>query len=461
MIFLIMVLVILVCVVLFNFDVHKILYIKTSARNAGDAAALAGARWQAITLNLVGELNVAQAVALHETLVRNDNDFSEARAIADLQARLCFVGPMIGLTAAQQAAKNNGVYVNQHFTRELEEHANVVRRQYPLIFAAPYANAWEEYADMIATVAGQGVAALPGARSPYVNYNHLLLQRAFYNAIAISDWCWFYNNARSLLMSYQGWESWPALPPLAQRNLISSEYFALNVMTVPTLDELADLPDSQPDVLQQLVQLSNRGLRTDVGAVPATWYCYETAAWGGWQDLMVSNSVNNVRFPFVADVKPQYDYAGADASVAILAAAPPTLFNARNYDINWSAAAKPLGYLEGPLKPNAYGLVLPAFRDVRLIPVDAAVSQVEENLFDFGASWLEHIVGHLPAYMQHGPAGIRHVAGGCGYCQQLITWENPGFRMTGINWLNNGGSTNCIPSGRGGGGGHGGTRHGH
>ena len=464
LIFLVMVVVIMAFVVFFNFDVHKILFIKSSARNAGDAAALAGARWQAVTFNLIGELNVAQAVAINDALIRGDDDYSEARAIADLQARLCFVGPMIGLTAAQQAAKNNGIYVNQRYTREMQHHANVVQESYHHLFIPPYAQAWDDYAEMIGTVAGQGVAALPGVQSPYVSYDHMLLQRNFYNAIATSDWCWFYHNARHLLETYGGWQTWPPLPPLAQRNLMGSEYFALNLTTCPTLDVLPDVPGNPPDagVLQQLSRLAGHALRPAVANIPATWYCYQPSVWTTWQSLIASNIDVNARFPFASDIKKEYNYAGADAAVAIQADAPRTMFNSKNYTVTWSAAAKPLGYLEGPLTPNAYGLVLPAFHDVRLIPVDAAVSQVEENLFDFGASWLEHIVGHLPIYMQSGPAGIRELAGACGYCRQLLRWEEFSFRQIGITWLHNGGFTNCFQrGGGGGGGGGGGTRHGH
>ena len=64
MIFIVMVVVILSFVVLWNIDLHKVIYVKSLSQNAGDSAALAGARWQAITLNLIGDLNVMQAVAL-------------------------------------------------------------------------------------------------------------------------------------------------------------------------------------------------------------------------------------------------------------------------------------------------------------------------------------------------------------------------------------------------------------
>jgi hypothetical protein len=54
MVFLIMVVVILAFIALWNFDLHKIIYIKSLSLNASDAAGIAGARWQGISLNLLG-----------------------------------------------------------------------------------------------------------------------------------------------------------------------------------------------------------------------------------------------------------------------------------------------------------------------------------------------------------------------------------------------------------------------
>ena len=56
-----------------------------------------------------------QAVALTQ------GDVEEAAAISELQARLCYVGPMIGFMAAQQSAKNNGVFNNDRFTAKVQE----------------------------------------------------------------------------------------------------------------------------------------------------------------------------------------------------------------------------------------------------------------------------------------------------------------------------------------------------
>ena len=127
MLFIVMVVVILAFVALWGFQLHKSIYLKTLTRNAGDGAALAAARWQGITLNILGELNAAQAVAINDALLRGDTNFAEARAIADLQARICFAGPMIGFAAAQQVGKNNGIHVNPAFSDKVTKHASIVR----------------------------------------------------------------------------------------------------------------------------------------------------------------------------------------------------------------------------------------------------------------------------------------------------------------------------------------------
>jgi len=61
MIFMIMALLILAVVIVWVFDVHTVLHIKARTQNAGDAAALAAARWQGVSLNLIGDLNILQA----------------------------------------------------------------------------------------------------------------------------------------------------------------------------------------------------------------------------------------------------------------------------------------------------------------------------------------------------------------------------------------------------------------
>jgi hypothetical protein len=61
LIYLLIVLVILVFVMGSVFDLNRILIRKMKGHNASDAAALIGAQWQALGLNLIGELNILKA----------------------------------------------------------------------------------------------------------------------------------------------------------------------------------------------------------------------------------------------------------------------------------------------------------------------------------------------------------------------------------------------------------------
>ena len=150
-------------------------------------------------------------------------------------------------------------------------------------------------------------------------------------------------------------------------------------------------------------------------------------------------------FPAAGPVKPQYDYAGADAAVRVQAQTEllTPASNLTSKTITWTAAAKSFGYLDtddAPITPHAYGLVLPAFHQVRLIPMDASSSPAG-GAYDL--EWQTHMTDHLPLYLQSGPLALDTA---CRYCQSLQTWEHPEFRQEGIDWLSD---TNhiCATSG--------------
>jgi len=429
-VFFLMVLVILFFVVLWNFDLHKILHVKSISQNAGDAAALAAARWQGISLNLIGDLNIMTALALSQ------GDSAAVSAISNIQARLCYAGPMIAFVAAQQGAKNNGIYENTAFTARLREHAKGVRNDYgqadsggePL-FPEPYPNCWQEYANMLDLVANDGVAAGPDNAQLYTDYTggHFLLMIDFYEAIAGRNWCWFYHDAPNLLEEYSNFFPcwWAPLPPVTHREYINSEIFGLGVARRTTsLSEVVELE-------QLLSTATERGLETPVTNImneSATWYCYDELTWSTWEAMAVDGPDP---FPATGPVRPQYDYAGADAAVRVEACTerltPGPSGSVATNTITWTAAAKPFGYLNEEDLPNRFGLVLPAFHEVRLIPVDAssAPSGGAYNL-----DWRTHIEEHLPDYMANGP-----VSSSCWYCQQLVVWEDQTFRQFGVDWL--------------------------
>ena len=461
MIFVFMVLVILTFVALFQFDLHKTLFVKAKSRNAGDGAALAGARWQGISLNLIGELNILQATAILQGLALGQTNFPEAEAMADLAARVSFVGPMTGFIAAQQAAKNNGLYANSLYTQELIEHAEEVRQEYPIRYPdPPYYNdqdppgAWEDYADMLAVAANQGVAVAPDNMrlfADYVNFDHMLLDPSFYDAIGSSDWCWFWFNAYSLLQTYGGWQSWPDLPIYNEPRPINSEIFGLSLRKASRLSSIPMLiPTNMPaitvgDLLSIIASYTGAGVDPRLASVSADWFCYSDLYWQPWTAWIPEG------FPFRGDIQARYNYLGADAAVRSETTTDRLTPGAASATITWSAAAKPFGSLDADTPPNAFGIVLPAFEEIRMIPVDASTAPAAGSR----PGWGVHIHDHLPPYVNIGLSGLD---GGCWYCQQLMTWENSSFRSSGLAWLEEHHDECQIPVGGPGGPGGGGRR---
>jgi hypothetical protein len=124
----IMTVLVLLIAIIFLYDLHSIIRVKVKAQTAADAAALTAANWQRHSLNLIGELNLVKAcTVLVSDIVPFGDDSPEGMTtssgiLTEMQTRVSFVGPMIGLGAAQQAAKNNGMNNVPHFTNVVNEH---------------------------------------------------------------------------------------------------------------------------------------------------------------------------------------------------------------------------------------------------------------------------------------------------------------------------------------------------
>jgi hypothetical protein len=456
-------LVILFFAAIWVFDLHSILRVKQLSQDAGDSAAVMAARWQGITLNLVGDLNLMKAMALAE------GNQTTVEAIDEAQKRLCFVGPMIGLMASQQAAKNNRIYANSGFDL-ISMQAQRVRDDYSTVYTnPPYAGAWTEYADMLDLVASDGVAAEPLNPDFYSDYNgyHLLLDPDFYYAIARPDECWLARHARDAWNSASEDDSrthtdWSPLPTFT-RECVNSEFYSPRLTRIVT--SLANLTD----ISNVRSVLSSRGL----GSLPANpeltnavgWYCYN----GDWTDWAAMSTNGPYPFPLAGTLLPESDYAGADAFLGVQATAhrlTPGRSGTTNSTVcTWTAAAKPFGYLGTETdkeKPNNYGVVLPAFRKARLIPTDASSGDTG-GAYDI--DWVRHKYFHLPDYMEDGTINP------CFFCTQIDKWQSDlGFasRAEPDGWATPGwedNPINCPPPTTGGpgggGGGGGGSRRGH
>ena len=452
------VLVVLLAALLWNADLHALATRKTKAQNAGDAAALAAARWQANTLNLVGQLNLAHLEALEA------GDLATATAITSMQARISFAGPLTGLAAAQAAARRNGIPSDDDYTALLARHAeDVLEYARPvgggMALPEPYPGAWVEYHDALMDIARAGVAAAPDNAKFFFDPDgdHILLSKDFYEAVAGRQWCWFFLNCstggdRTILDDFTDHTWFDPLPPPGPPLLRNPEIFGVGIETHETALR------SNPFLARYLEAHYNA--TTNSLAATATWYFHSPAIWSTHWDGMSPDDEDPL--PLAGPVRDEYDYAGADAVVRLHANAtllsPSASGEAR--EILWTAAAKPFGYIGDAaspvsggekLRPNAFGLVLPAYRAVRLIPIDAATSGADGS---FDIDWRRHCVEHLPPYL-----GTGALAGGCRYCDRIRRFEDAAFRRQGSDWLRENSYKCTLPSH---GGGHGGgTRRGH
>ena len=417
-------------------DIHRVVLAKDEAQNAGDAAALVAARWLGDTLNLEGDLNLAHAAALAE------GDADAVEAITNAQVRALFSGPLAGVSAAQTAAKRNGVPENPDFTAFVRERAALARRGYSAVLSdgsaampEPWPGAWTEYADMLEKIAARGVAAGVDNADFYEDPDgaHWLLETGFHDAVLGRDWCWFRNRAPALLSSYSGWRWWPALPDRPRDPPFSAELLPIRLH--PALFVPADLARSAAfadaaeraglgDAVARLLD----GPATN--APPQPWIVFDRSAWGEW------TAMKDPAFPLRGRLRREYDVAGADAVFRVekpleLPSRPDRPAGAAV----WSAAAKPLGWLPDPGAPggkapaNAAPVVLPVWRATRLVPLDAS-SMPSGGSFDLG--WREHRAAHLPRYLARGP-GVLDAS--CRWCRALAKWEDPDLRRSGSRWL--------------------------
>ena len=437
-------------------DVHHAVLAKDKTQNAGDAAALAAARWQATALDLEGELNLFHALALASL------DHAAVEAVTNAQLRLLFAGPLAGVAAAQQAAMLNGAPANPDFKEFVLDCARTARRGYgarlgdgSTAMPEPWPGAWDDYADALEAIAEGGVAAGVDNAAFLTDPSgaHWLLDPAFYDAVLGRDWCWFYRRAPGLLADYDDWRWWPAIPEADEDPAPGSELLGLRLRPVPmTLGGMlaaAGVGDAFGGVATEAPR-PGPGTNELFG----TWIGWDAGAWGGW-DAMKDPSM-----PLEGELRPEYDYAGADAAMRVENPFARLGALGEGGDASgpmlWIGAAKPFGCLEiegRRAPPTVSPVVLPVFRDVRLIPLDASSAPAGGS---FDLRWRRHRTDHLPRYLSRGPAAGEP---GCAWCAALARWEIPAFREGGERWLATN-SWKCTVAPPGGGRG-GGSRHAH
>jgi hypothetical protein len=509
LIFIVIVLVVLVFVVLAIYDMHHVITQRIRAQNGVDSAALTGAKWQGETLNMVGELNLLKAATVifmevPPGLAGGSSAQQTLDSLTEMQRRLLFVGPMLGMLQAEQGAKLNKIRARPHIAQELHDRADMLRRMGDSgAVPQPGYPGWVyDYADMLDAVADAGMAAEfvnSQFAAGWLEFSNPLAAKylggqAFYNAVASRDWCYL----KELLLDYNYtdytfWGSLVAhLPPLE-----GSEYLNLGVTFrsntwltgadgsggVLSSDEISQLRG----ILDEMA--SERGInlnpnwsvfQTDewpafnyptspvpptVTLVSLTWAVFDPDRWRHFgQDANVPPPSDVL----VADIRPEFNYSGADASARVAIEPNITLslrprsetgvINPSPPRTDWlpaqyeqpikqdldalrriseqetvvsTAAAKPFGRITlggRNYRPDTFRVVLPVFETVRLIPL---VYSSGGNGFDT-SNFNEHRFFHLPQYLALGLDGLTP---GCFFCNQLRTWEDPKFRQTGKDWL--------------------------
>lgn len=498
-IFLLMAMVIGLLIVIWNLDLHTVVKTKLRVNNAGDAGALAAARWQATSLNMIGELNLIQAAYICDNMDLTPASYNQVRGevdqLAELRNRLSLNGPLLGYAAAQRASDQNLnardiPFSNNEQQQYMKERANrflTCGAFFEGVVEEPYSGAWQEYGALLMSIAENSVTVDCVGTQYFMAYarGHILFSPGFYEAVAGEQWCWFYFNARNLLREYTDYTYWDGLPAITPRISVNSEYLSLGLTEWDTwlIDSVVDYQTNhvesyygsasrptneiQQEFYEFLVSpegepvdgVDTNGMEVKLGQdrpffvatgenVLFRWHFYSPNYWLGGETLHARGA--NL-FDNGLSVKEHYDYRGADATVQCHVSADNLIMGnlTREEDttrmamvadsIYWQASAKPFGYLEVASEqksPVWFGLVLPAYRDVRLIHNKLS------RYGDWGAivpGYDVHIYKHLPVYIQEGPEGIKDFD--CWYCRQLEIMENEGFRSKGANWLDNSGHT--------------------
>ena len=105
------IMIILLVIGLFVFDLSSVVRLRAKTQTGSDSAAVAGAAWQGRTLNMIGEINLIKAstVLVSDVPPFGDDSASglleSADAMSQMQVRISYAGPLLGLSAMQQAAK--------------------------------------------------------------------------------------------------------------------------------------------------------------------------------------------------------------------------------------------------------------------------------------------------------------------------------------------------------------------
>ena len=461
--------IVLLIAALFLFDLQTIIRVKIKSQTAADAAALAGAKMQMKSLNLIGEINLIKACTVLIT------DFSEGSSdkqlmeasdnLTEMQTRISFVGPLLGVGAAQQAAKNNGmidpaeIYESAAYNEfSLASYIEDVEND-DIYGTEDYEQnikgyEWRQpYIDMMTTINNQGIAAGPSAVTPNVQSEFSL---SLINAILTDFWC--HDELRDLIKDDSNFDGqwWRGLATDVSF-VEESELLSLYVRYTNYDSTGLSYSSAVEDAHEQLTDLAaERGLELGmITQMPYMEWCLYDYRWShspgaGWEE---DSSQLYLRSP----LRTEYLYGGvASKMTCLVPGGEDSKFQwlAGSYQIHdikrekgvisqkqadtptvrSSALAKPLGYIvdsEGTrLPPTDATMILPIFKSARLIPVSMmpeVVSIYDQNFLYYKfLKWLNG-VDDLDNPATNPPAGTEN------YWAAYKKLNNPLWRHSGYN----------------------------
>ena len=453
------------------FDIFLSARAKMHLANTGDAAALAAARWQGTTLNLIGDLNLAHlAAACDETLLPPDRT-NVIHGINALAERLAFAGPVMGLYAANEAVRLNH---EANFARRNDRTvptdqglAEILRRESAYARAEiPPTSSWptkgSDYADMLQSILNAGVfVGADNARliSGGATGDHIYYARGFYDAAAPNgpkQWLCHYNHNRHRLSEDAAHN--PTADDLKAYGLGSVQnagFFGVAVEAHHVA--LANVASDAEHVLEQLwhayvgqpgvdaQRIRDSGLPFDAHFA---WFFLSPSPYGLWRKWHEIDNDSEGVLPLVSTVRAEYDVYGAMAATRVRRSIV-TLASPVTNVVDWMAAAKPFGSLPwGARVTDVFGsweprdtldqapLVTPAYPFVRLVPLGGVG---EANLYKADVAWLAHL-DHLRTHTR---------APGCWRCNRLNEWENGGREEAARWFTTHAHDEYCDPPGKG------------
>ncbi len=401
-----------------NVDVFTSSRSKIRLQNAADASALALARWQGITLNLIGELNLAHLAAVCHS------NRSAIAGIVSLQQRIAFMGPTVGFKAANDIARENGVGISRDMTLATRLVADFMD---------------EGYGRMLDVVLRDGIrAGVDNAAMVRAGTVDPRVDPDFYAAIRSRDF-------RTLCLRYAGGaHQLPSIPPGApdpEEILLSGNNACFGNVGVGWESgaayggRIGTLADFARDCGIDDGTVNAQGLKTNAMLfAERPWCIYDPTE---WRDLPVEFSFS--RFPWLTPLKEMYNTSGGSATIRVEGSVALTAVASQTNAIAAQAAAKALGSAWGrKVGTTMPPLVLPCFDRSRLVPFGPGAAG------RYGMSNSRHIRGLL---------GLLGRGGTSSYLGLLDVFHGDEFRSAAEKWYSDHGHNDadgCHPPSRGG-----------